>query len=66
MEWQRKEWRREARLAGKIQRAWRLRLWGRVRGPLVPPWFWDEGPVLEVLSPEQREACEDLFWHTLD
>ena len=50
----------------KIQRAWRLRLWGRVRGPLVPPWFWDEGPVLEVLSPEQREACEDLFWHTLD
>ena len=66
MKWQREEWRREARLAGKIQRAWRLRLWGRVRGPLVPPWFWGEGPVLEVLSLEQRKACEDPFWHTPD
>ena len=50
----------------KVQRAWRLRLWGDVQGPITPPWFWDEGPVLEALSPEQRLACEEPFWFTAD
>ena len=69
MRWQREEWARDEQRwqqAIKVQHAWRLRLWGDVQGPITPPWFWGEGPVLEVLSPEQRFACEESFWFTSD